>query len=48
MCSFLVAPGLPCLKPGVTVTATRAQVPWKKSDDAQRYLDGLRKTGLPE
>ena len=34
--------------PGVTVTATRHQVPWKKCDDAERYLDGLRKAGLPE
>jgi adenylate cyclase len=34
--------------PGVTVTATRQQVPWKKHDDAERYLDGLRKAGLPE
>jgi tetratricopeptide (TPR) repeat protein len=34
--------------PGMTVTATRQQVPWKKPDDAQHYLDGLRKAGLPE
>jgi TolB-like protein/Flp pilus assembly protein TadD len=34
--------------PGMTVTATRQQVPWKKSDDAARYLEGLRKAGLPE
>jgi TolB-like protein/Flp pilus assembly protein TadD len=34
--------------PGITVTATRQQVPWKKHDDAQHYLDGLRKAGLPE
>ncbi len=27
----------------ITVTATRQQVPWKKPNDAQRYLDGLRK-----
>jgi hypothetical protein len=32
----------------MTVTATRQQVPWKKSDDAARYLEGLRKAGLPE
>jgi TolB-like protein/Flp pilus assembly protein TadD len=34
--------------PGMTVAATRKQVPWKRADDAQRYLDGLRKAGLPE
>ncbi len=34
--------------PGMTVAATRQQVPWKKPNDAQRYLDGLRKAGLPE
>jgi TolB-like protein/Flp pilus assembly protein TadD len=36
------------LMPGITVTATRQQVPWKNPHDAQRYLDGLRKAGLPE
>jgi hypothetical protein len=34
--------------PGMTVTATHQQVPWKNPDDAQHYLDGLRKAGLPE
>ncbi len=34
--------------PGLTVTATRQQIPWKKSEHAERYLDGLRKAGLPE
>jgi len=34
--------------PGLTITATRQQVPWKKRNDAERYLDGLRKAGLPE
>jgi len=34
--------------PGITVTATREQVPWKRLDDIERYLDGLRKAGLPE
>ena len=34
--------------PGLTVTATRQQVHWKRPDDAERYLDGLRKAGLPE
>jgi len=36
------------LMPGITITATRQQVPWKQPDDARRYLDGLRKAGLPE
>jgi len=34
--------------PGLTVAATRQQVPWKRPDDAERYLDGLRNAGLPE
>ncbi len=34
--------------PGMTISATRQQVPWKRTDDALRYLDGLRKAGLPE
>jgi TolB-like protein/cytochrome c-type biogenesis protein CcmH/NrfG len=36
------------LAPGVTVAATREQVPWKKPDDRDRYLEGLRRAGLPE
>jgi TolB-like protein len=34
--------------PGLTVAATRQQVPWKRPGDADRYLGGLRKAGLPE
>jgi tetratricopeptide (TPR) repeat protein len=34
--------------PGTTVMAPRQQMPWKRPDDAERYLDGLRKAGLPE
>jgi hypothetical protein len=34
--------------PGLTVTATRQQIPWKNPEHAERYLDGLRKAGLPE
>jgi TolB-like protein/Flp pilus assembly protein TadD len=34
--------------PGLTLAATREQVPWKMSEHAERYLDGLRKAGLPE
>jgi len=32
---------------GMTIIATRQQVPWKKPDNAHHYPDGLRKTGLP-
>jgi TolB-like protein/Flp pilus assembly protein TadD len=34
--------------PGLTITATRRQVPWKRPEHAERYADGLRKAGLPE
>jgi len=34
--------------PGLTVQATRQQVPLKRPGDLGRYLDGLRKAGLPE
>ena len=34
--------------PGLTVDATRRQVPWKRPEDAERYAEGLRKAGLPE
>ena len=34
--------------PGLTVAATREQVPWKRPEHAERYLKGLRKAGLPE
>jgi adenylate cyclase len=33
---------------GLTVTSAAAQLPWKNAEDAERYLDGLRKAGLPE
>jgi len=34
--------------PGITLTTTRQQVPWKKPGDAERYLEGLRKAGMQE
>ncbi len=34
--------------PGLTVAATAEQVPWKNPEHAERYLNGLRKAGLPE
>jgi TolB-like protein len=34
--------------PGLTIAATRKQVPLKRPEDLERYLDGLRKAGLPE
>ena len=34
--------------PGLTVTATRQQVPWKNPEHTERYLEGLRRAGLPE
>jgi len=34
--------------PEMTIESTRAQVPWKDPADMERYLEGLRKTGLPE
>lgn len=33
--------------PGATVEGTRMGVPWKKPEHMQRYLDALRKAGLP-
>ena len=36
------------LVPGITVATTREQVPWKNPSDRDRYLDGLRKAGMPE
>ena len=36
------------IMPGVTIATTREQVPWKHPADMERYLDGLRKAGLPE
>lgn len=34
--------------PGLTLKATRQQVPMKRPGDLQRYLDGLQRAGLPE
>lgn len=34
--------------PGLTIKATHQQVPMKRREDLQRYLDGLREAGLPE
>jgi TolB-like protein/Flp pilus assembly protein TadD len=36
------------LVPGQTVETTRTQVPFKRPADLERYLDGLRKAGMPE
>ena len=36
------------LVPGMTTGDVRQQVPFKKPDDMERYLDGLRKAGLPD
>jgi TolB-like protein/tetratricopeptide (TPR) repeat protein len=40
--------GLLRIAPGTTITKTRAGVPWKKSEDMERYMDALRRAGLPE
>jgi adenylate cyclase len=34
--------------PDITIETTRAQVPWGNSNDMDCYLEGLRKSGLPE
>ena len=34
------------LMPGMTIDDVRKQVPFKDSNDMERYLDGLRKAGL--
>jgi hypothetical protein len=34
--------------PSTTIAKTRAGVPWKDSAIMERYLDALRKAGLPE
>jgi adenylate cyclase len=34
--------------PGSTIAKTRAAVPWKNPAVMERYLDALRKAGLPE
>jgi TolB-like protein/class 3 adenylate cyclase/Tfp pilus assembly protein PilF len=36
------------LMPGMTADDVRKQVPFKKSSDMERYIDGLRKAGLKE
>jgi TolB-like protein len=36
------------LVPGQTVETLRTQVPFKRPEDMERYLDGLRKAGMPE
>jgi adenylate cyclase len=36
------------LAPGSTVASTKAQVPLKKPEDLERYLEALRRAGLPE
>ncbi len=36
------------LMPGMTIDDVRKQVPFKKHGDMERYLDGLRKAGLPD
>lgn len=36
------------LMPGMTSDDVRKQVPFKKPSDMERYVDGLRKAGLPE
>ncbi len=34
--------------PGTTIAKTRAGVPWKEPATMQRYIDALRRAGLPE
>jgi adenylate cyclase len=34
--------------PDSSIARTRAGVPWKKPEDAERYLDALRTAGMPE
>ena len=36
------------LVPGQTVESARTQLPFKRPEDLERFLDGLRKAGLPE
>jgi adenylate cyclase len=36
------------IAPGMSIAKTRAGVPWKKPEDTERYIDALRKAGMPE
>jgi adenylate cyclase len=36
------------MAPGTTIAKTRAGVPWKEPATMQRYIDALRRAGLPE
>ena len=36
------------LMPGMTAADVRKQVPFKRSSDMERYIDGLRKAGLSD
>jgi len=36
------------LVPGQTIETVRSRLPFKRPEDMERYLDGLRKAGLPE
>ncbi len=36
------------LMPGMTSDDVRKQVPFKKASDIERYIEGLRKAGLPD
>ncbi|WP_225771761.1 adenylate/guanylate cyclase domain-containing protein [Inquilinus sp. Marseille-Q2685] len=40
--------GLLAVAPGATIANTRAGVPWKPAEVMDRYLDALRRAGLPE
>jgi tetratricopeptide (TPR) repeat protein len=36
------------LSPDATVTSTKAQVPLKRPEDLERYIDALKQAGLPD
>ncbi|MDR6293459.1 TolB-like protein/class 3 adenylate cyclase/Flp pilus assembly protein TadD [Inquilinus ginsengisoli] len=40
--------GLLAVAPGATIANTRAGVPWKQPEVMERYLDTLRRAGLPD
>ncbi|MGO4722076.1 MULTISPECIES: tetratricopeptide repeat protein [unclassified Inquilinus] len=40
--------GLLAVAPGATIANTRAGVPWKQPEVMERYLDALRRAGLPD